>query len=601
MQKLKPKYTEWNLKLLFENDDDPKIDEYLKKYEKESYKFINKWKNNSKYLENPQTLKQALDELEELSKEYIYGGAAGYYIHLRQRQEQDNPKIKAKNNKIHELLVKVTNDIQFFDIKLSKVNQQKQQEFLESKELADYKHYLKTLFENAKYILPEEQEKILNLLSKTAYSDWVNMVSEFISKEEREVTNEQGKKEKAGINQMFSLMMNNSPKIRDQAALAFNDILSTNLDVATQEINSILSYKKTVDELKGLERPDLGRFISDDIEPEVVDTLVNAVTNKFDTANNYYKFKAKLFELPTLKYHERILQYGKLEKEYNYEEALNLVYKTFINLDTEFAEILKKYTEQGNIDVYPRKGKYDNAFCTHNAKNQPTYILLNHTNKISDVKTLAHEMGHAINNELIQKQNALNYDTPLSTAEVASTFMEDFVLQEIEKQADDELKLALKVKKLDDAVASIYRQIACINFERELHKTFRETGYVSKEKIGELFKKHMQAYMGDFVEQSEGSENWWVYWGHIRTFFYNYTYCSGRLIAMSLQNSVKQNPKFIKKVKEFLSAGTSDSPKNIFAKMDIDITDEKFWNKGLEEVEQLLNETQELAKKLGKI
>jgi oligoendopeptidase F len=103
------------------------------------------------------------------------------------------------------------------------------------------------------------------------------------------------------------------------------------------------------------------------------------------------------------------------------------------------------------------------------------------------------------------------------------------------------------------------------------------------------------------VEQSEGSENWWVYWSHIRYFFYVYSYASGLLISKSLQNFVKQDPAFIIKVKEFLSAGLSDSPKNIFAKLGIDITDKGFWNKGLEEIEKLLNETEALARRMGKM
>jgi oligoendopeptidase F len=107
--------------------------------------------------------------------------------------------------------------------------------------------------------------------------------------------------------------------------------------------------------------------------------------------------------------------------------------------------------------------------------------------------------------------------------------------------------------------------------------------------------------MGPSVEQSPGSENWWVYWGHIRHFFYVYSYASGLLISKSLQKSVKEDPSFIAKVKEFLSAGLSDSPRNIFGGLGIDIADRGFWDRGLDEVERLLQETIALARKLGKI
>ena len=111
----------------------------------------------------------------------------------------------------------------------------------------------------------------------------------------------------------------------------------------------------------------------------------------------------------------------------------------------------------------------------------------------------------------------------------------------------------------------------------------------------------MKAYMGYFVEQSSGSENWWVYWNHIRYFFYVYSYASGLLISKSLQNGVRKDPAFIHHVKEFLSAGLSDSPKNIFTRLGIDITDGGFWNRGLDEVERLLDETTRLAISLKKI
>jgi oligoendopeptidase F len=107
--------------------------------------------------------------------------------------------------------------------------------------------------------------------------------------------------------------------------------------------------------------------------------------------------------------------------------------------------------------------------------------------------------------------------------------------------------------------------------------------------------------MGPFVSQSEGSQNWWIHWSHIRLFFYNYSYASGLLIAKTMQSSCAKDSRFIEKVKEFLSAGTSDSPKNIFKKIGIDITDEKFWKTGLDKIDEYLKKTEKLAKKLEKI
>ena len=124
---------------------------------------------------------------------------------------------------------------------------------------------------------------------------------------------------------------------------------------------------------------------------------------------------------------------------------------------------------------------------------------------------------------------------------------------------------------------------------------------MSKEELGALFQKHMSAYMGNSVEQSPGSENWWIYWSHIRSFFYVYSYASGLLISKSLQKSVKEDSRSIGKVKDFLSAGLSASPRNIFSGLGIDITDPNFWEEGLDEVESLLQETVQLASALRKL
>ena len=596
------KQTTWNLKQLFNGDDDPRIEEKRKVVERKSYEFINKWKDRKDYLKNPSVLRQALDEYEQWKRDYGSDGDEGYYFWLRTTQDHNNPNLKARFNTIEHFSKKVENDIQFFHLRTAKISERNQKKFLEYAGLTDYRHFLERIFAESKYLLSEPEEKILNLKTPTSYSNWVKMTSGFLVKEDRKVILKDGKKHTKTFSALLSLMNSKDKQVRDSAAEAFNDILKKHVDVAEAEINSVLANKKVDDELRGISRPDVSRHISDDIDTDIVDALIETVSERFDISSRYYGLKAKLLKVKKLKYHERNVEYGNINEKYPYDKTIKLICRVLNNLDHAFADILHRFTENGQFDVYPAKGKASGAFCAHHLISHPTYILLNHTDKLNDVLTLAHEIGHGINNELIRgTQNALNFGTPVSTAEVASTFMEDFVLQEILKQADDELRLSIMMMKLNNDVSNIFRQVACYQFEQELHQEFRQKGYLSKEEIGNIFRKHMAAYMGDYVGQSPDSENWWVYWGHIRSFFYVYSYASGLLISKSLQNAVRENPGFIEKVKEFLSAGLSDSPKNIFKKLGIDITDKKFWNKGLDEVETSLIEATRLAEKLKKI
>lgn len=592
----------WDLSKLFSGDDDPRMDEGRKAVEERSRAFVAKWKERDDYLSDPVVLREALDEYAEWSGRYATDGDEGYYFWLRTQQDQNDTALKAKFNKVEERARKIQNDMQFFHLRIGKIPAERQAALTGHPGLQKYRHYLERIFDEARFLLSEPEERIMNLKSATSYGNWVRMTSGFLSREERTVTPEDGVRQKKSFSEILSLMNSKKRKSRDSAAQAFNDILRCHVDVAEAELNSILANKKIDDELRGVSRPDLTRHVSDDIESDTVDALVEAVSSRFDIPSRFYEFKARIMGVGRLRYHERNVEYGEVTRKYPRDEAFGLMEKVLASLDAEFLAIFRRFADQGHFDIFPRKGKASGAFCAHNLISQPTYILLNHTDTLNDVLTVAHELGHGINNELIRgRQHALYFGTPLSTAEAASTFLEDFVLREILADADDDLRLAIMMKKLSDDISTIFRQIACYRFEQELHRRFREEGYLSKKNVGALFRKHMRAYMGPCVEQSRGSENWWVYWGHIRSFFYVYSYASGLLISKSLQNAVKDDPQFIGKVKEFLAAGLSDSPMNIFLKLGIDISDPQFWGRGISEVESLLNETMDLARRLGRV
>ena len=594
--------TKWDLSPLLEKENLQKETELKKEYEDSANAFINKWEKRNDYLEKPSVLKQALDDYEKLSAKYEDGGVLGYYYALETMLDQNNPELKARSNKMSELVVRVENDLQFFTHRISKIPEKKQKIFLESKELLDYRHFLEILFLQSKYLLSEAEEKILNLTGQTSYSNWVKMTADFLSKEEAEILDEKGKPVKKSFSEIWNDINNKNKTVRDSAVVEFNRIIKDKSDTAEVEINSIFQTKKVSDELRKMERPDTARHLSDDIDTATVDALIEAVESRFDLSKKYYALKAKLMGVKKLEYHERTVEYGKITKKFSYEEAVDLVGTVFKNLDSEFYYIFKDMVENGKIDVYPKKGKENTEMCISLLKEKPTYILMNYAGKLNDVVTLAHEMGHAINDELIKKhQNSLNLFTPVSTAEVASTFMQDFVLDLVAGKASDEDRLTLTMARLDDAVSAIMRQAACYRFEQELHKVFREKGYVSKAEIGGIFQKNMKAYMGNYVLQSKGSENWWIPWSHIRSYFYVYSYASGYLISKFLQGKVKEDPMFIGKVKLFLSAGASESPKSIFMGLGVDISKKEIWQRGLTEIEELLKEANVLAKRLKKI
>ena len=589
----------WNFGLLLGKEGEKALPAIREKAEKESYKFINKWKDRTDWLEDPAVLKETLDEFENWARFFGNNSTEQYYYSLKLEQNQNDSTIKAKYGQALDISQRLQNNIRFFSLRLGKVSDKVQKKFLTSPLLSDYLHFLETLFAEAKHTLSEAEEKVLTLKSDPAHSQWVRMTEGFLAREEREVTIK-GKKQKFNAPSLASLTNHESKKIRDEAARGFNDIMTKNADTAEAEMNALLSDKKSDDELRGYDRPDAERLLSDDVDSSVIDAMLEAVASRFDLSARFYKLKAKLLGQPKLAYHERNVPVGNIDKELPYQDGVKLVRKVFTGLDPEFQNVFDRFLTEGQFDVFPHKGKSGGAFCASGIISHPTYLMLNYTNRLNDALTIAHEVGHGINNELQRKNlNSLNFGTSLATAEVASTFMEDFVLEEILRtETSDKARLAIAMMKLNSDVSSIFRQVACYRFEQELHTTYRAKNYLSKDEIGKIFQKHMKAYMGGAVEQTAGAQYWWVYWSHIRNHFYVYSYASGLLISKAMQKKVKSDPAFIEQVKEFLAAGSSVSPKDIFAKMGIDIADAKFWTEGLAGIENDLKQAELLAKKL---
>lgn len=593
--------TEWDLSLIYKNENDPKIESDIAEVLKNSEIFVSKWSSKNDYLSDENALKEALDDYESWSCNYGCASSQSYYFWLRNSLDQNDTNIKARYNKIVEISQKILNNVRFFELNLAKVSDENKNKFLNSVILKEYNNFLSCVFNNAKYLLSEKEENILTLKSKTSFENWSNMIEELISKEEREIIID-GKLEKKSFSEILAEITNKNLETRDSATSALNDIFYKILPVAEIEFNSILEDCRIDDGLRNRQRPDTYRHVADNIDPGIVDCLIKSVSDNFSISRDFYELKSKIFCVDKLKYNERALEYGSINKEYGFEEAIELVKSTFKDIDGEFYDIVLDLINNGHVDVFSKKGKSSGAFCSTGSKKDPVYVLLNHNNRLNDVLTIAHEFGHAINDYfMIRKQNALNFGNSLAIAEVASTFFEDFVLDKILETADDELKLAIMMMSLNGDISTIFRQVAFYKFETEVHNKSKESGYLSKEEIGAIFQKHMKDYMGEFIEHSPGTENWWIYIGHFRRPFYVYSYASGLLISKAMQNSFKKDRAFVSNIKEFLSAGISKSPKDVFLGMNIDIADGEFWNKGVEEIKKLLEETKKLAIKLGKI
>lgn len=581
--------TTWNLKLLYKSHTDPQIEKDVKNYEAAYEAFEKKYKN-ADFTKSEDSLFKALTDFETLSAN-PYASRAYLYFNYAKDLNGSDQKAEAEMNKLGDRLTKAGNRAIFLQLALGKIPEKQQKAYLKSKKLAHFSYFLEVIFKQSKYNLSEAEEKILSLKNAPAQEMWISSQEKLLSKQ-----SVVWKKQELPIPQAMAMVFTLPKKERAALHKLMMQKLRSISDFAEAEINATYTDKKISDELRGRKNAYDATLLNYETEEKTVFSLVDAVTKNYKIAHRFYKLKAKLLGLPKLGYEDRGVGIGKNTKEISFEEGLATVRKAFANMDADFANILDAYMKNGQIDVYPKQGKRGGAYCSGSTGN-PTFVLLNNVPHMKSVMTLAHEMGHSIHTDYSKEsQTPLYQGYTIAVAEVASTFFEAVVFDDLFKTLSPKEQVIALHERIGDDVSTIFRQIACFNFEKDLHEMVRGQGAVSKEEIGALMNKHMKAYLGPVVEMTEDDGYYFVQWSHIRRFFYVYSYAYGALISKALYRKYKQDPSYLEKIKSFLKAGGSKSPQDIFNDIGIDTSDPAFWEEGLKALEDDIKLLEKLTK-----
>jgi oligoendopeptidase F len=582
--------TEWDFTLLYTSDFDMQIEKDIVVAEKAYATFEKKWKKDTTYTHNLKTLHKALVEFENLrnmsetSKPYLY-------FYLRKDVDGTNQKVKGELARIHERFTKAENRIVFFTLELAKISKDIQKQILKSKDLAHFHYFLELIWKGAKHNLTEKEEKILSLMYEPASGMWRRGVDGALSSKKVEFEGKEVPIEEA-LGNIFELPTKKRKELHAKVNQVFIDVAP----FAEYEINAIYTKKKIEDELRGFKKSYDETLLHYQNDEKTVCNLVDTVTQNFKIAHRFYTLKAKLLNEGKLDYSARGVSIGKIKREYSFEKGCEILSSAFGKVDKKYADMFEDFVSKGQIDVYPRTGKTGGAYCLGET-GFPTFVLHNYTNSYRSVNTLAHEMGHAFHSELSKSQTPLYQNYTMSVAETASTLFENFAFEEVFETLSDDEKIIALHDKINGSLSTIFRQIACFNFEKELHELVRSKGFVSKEEIAQTMNKHMQAYLGPAFDLSEDEGYFFVNWSHIRRFFYVYSYAYGELVSSALYAEYKKDKKFLTKIEQFLSAGGSKSPYQIFKDIGIDTTKPDFFLNGLKEIEK---EIKTLEKLVGK-
>jgi len=577
----------WNLSVLYSSANDPQIERDIKTYEKRVAHFVatySTWKHEYK---NATELKVALEAYERLSS-MREGSQVGYYFGLRRELDAHDDEAEKKLNILSDRFTKIANTLLFFELALGKLQLPVQKKLLLSVQLKKWHYYLKNVFEAAKHHLSEPEERIMNLKSTTSRSLWVAGTDKILN---RRLIPWKGKN--IPLAEAFELVAK-LPK-KDRRALwsrAMEECRSLG-EIAENELVALCIDKKINDELRSFSAPYSATMFGNENDEKATLALIDAVKQRYDISQRFYTLKAKILKEKKLHYADRSASIG-TESKVSFESATATLREVFDGVNPEYAHILDRMLDKRQIDAFPKTGKTGGAFCA-SIENLPTYVLLNFVPGTRSLMTYAHEMGHAVHAERAKAvQPTLYQGHSTAVAETASTLFENLVFDANLKHLNKKERIIALHDKIQDDIASIMRQTAFFEFEREMHATMRTQGAMSHTELARLMQKHLQSYLGKSVEVTEADGYTFVYVSHFRNFFYVYTYVYGNLVSNAIAQRLRTDPTYTKEIDAFLTAGSSKSPENIFKDIGINLSDPAFFASGLARIDARIDELEQL-------
>jgi oligoendopeptidase F len=589
----------WDLSDLYQGVDDPAIASDLDSALKRAQAFEAAYRGKIQIDGGPDgdLLRTALAELESLSEQM---DRPAVYASLVHAAKTDDPRHGALVARTREARTAINKHLIFFDLEWVKVPDDAANRLLADPHLARYRHYLEHKRAWRPHYLSEPEEKILDEKSVTGRSAFVRLFDETVASLTFPFEHG-GRTEALSMQQINAKLYDADRSVRAAAATGLTKGLKENSRLLTFIFNNLVLDHSSDCGLRSFPNPMAPRHLANEISDVVVDALMTAAERHHRTVERYYRLKGRLLQLEPLYDYDRYAPLFPDQPACDWPRARAIVQESYGAFSPKAGGIIGEFFSSNWIDAELRGGKRGGAFSSSAVPSVHPYILMNFTDKLRDVMTLAHELGHGLHQYLSRPVGYLQCDTPLTTAETASVFGEMLTFQRLlQLYPEPRTRLALLCSKIEDGFATAFRQVVLTRFEQSLYQSRQERGELTTEQINELWLAANKPMHGDAVVLTADYSWWWMYIGHfIHVPFYCYAYAFGELLVLALvQKYNQEGAEFVPKYLDLLASGGSDRPQVLLGKLGVDVTDPSFWELGLRLLGEMVSEAEELARHL---
>ncbi len=536
---------------------------------------------------------QTLLSLEKFFKEEE---RLGSYAFLKYSADSTNSQVAKMAGEFDAFEASVSEAVSFFDTELVKMDEKVLSSYMAEERNKDYLVFIKKSLRMKEHILSEKEERLLSLYSPVGASaqdifmDLNNIDLDFGTVEGEKLTH----------SSFARFIRSEDEKTRKDAYMGMYNAYLRNGHTIARIYSSSIKGDIFLSKARGYGSSLEKALFPDKIDQSVYRNLISTIHEALPSLNHFYEVKAKALNKDHLMHYDVYLSMTKgVESRHTYDEAVSLISKAIEPLGEDYRKtLIRGLTEEHWVDKYENTGKRSGAFSSGSYTGH-AYILTNFEEEVLDsVFTLIHEGGHSMHSYYSVKNNPfMSYNYTIFEAEVASTFNEELLMHYLLKNTDDKnMRMYLISKKLDDMVATLFRQTMFAEYELIVHEAAERGEALTFEFFRQEYRKLLELYFGPKVEMLDVSDLEGLRIPHFYRAFYTYKYATGLSASIALARRVlsggeKERNEYL----SFLSSGGSKYPLESLKEAGVDMSKPDPVREATKQFKEYLAEFERLA------
>jgi oligoendopeptidase F len=488
--------------------------------------------------DGPEKLHEALATYRDSS---ILAERLEYYAFLRQSENEGDSDSRSRTARFGMTSAKLQGEWSWLEPEIQQIPSEDLDQWLQREEFSEFRVYLGKLIRYKPHILSPQEERLLALQAESnetaseSFSVLTNVDIDFGEIETPEGTRPLTQ------SSFGSLMQNPDREIRRKTYDEFYSRYEGHKTTIAQLYSGSCQLDKYRAKVRNFSSAREAALFPDDVPESVYDNLIATVTDNLPMLHHYYDVRRRALGLEELRHYDVYVPLvGKVKRSHRYEEAVDLITNALAPLGAEYVEVIRSGFLGGWVDRYENKGKSSGAFSAGSFAGDP-YILMNYKEDvIRDIFTLAHEGGHSMHSYFSSASNPfMHYNYTIFEAEVASTFNEQLLFNYMYERAEsDDLKAYLVNSRVDDILATLYRQTMFAEFEKITHESLEAGQPLTVDFLRGEYRKLLEKYFGPKMVLEEMSDLEGLRIPHFYRAFYVYKYATGVSASISLARRV---------------------------------------------------------------